>query len=106
MFAAAAMSLSSVCVVSNALRLRFFKPARLSQKQKQGKCMHKTLIIEGMVCQHCAGRVERALNALPGVQAKVNLSQKCAEVESAGALDDEALKKAVQDAGYEVVAIR
>ena len=106
MFAAAAMSLSSVCVVSNALRLRFFKPARLSKKQKQGKRMHKTLIIEGMVCQHCAGRVERALNALPGVQAKVNLSQKCAEVESAGALDDEALKKAVQDAGYEVVAIR
>lgn len=106
MAAAAAMSLSSVCVVSNALRLRFFKPARLAKKQKGDKNMHKTLIIEGMSCQHCASHVERALNVLPGVRAQVNLSQKCAEVESAAEVDDETLKKTVQNAGYEVVAIR
>ena len=106
MFAAAAMSLSSVCVVTNALRLRFFKPARIARKhQHKGKIMRKTLIIEGMVCAHCAGRVERALNSIPGVQAKVDLSQKCAVVESHAQITDEALKQAVQKAGYEVVAI-
>ncbi len=68
--------------------------------------MRKTLIIEGMMCSHCARHVERALNALPGVQARVDLSQKAALVESAGKLDEELLKKAVQDAGYEVVAVR
>lgn len=68
--------------------------------------MQKTLIIEGMVCSHCAGRVERALNALPGVRAHVDLSRKAAMVESAGPVEEEALKKAVRDAGYEVVAVR
>ncbi len=101
-FAAAAMSLSSVCVVGNALRLRFFKMP-FSPEAKQ---MEKTLIIEGMMCGHCAAHVERALNAIPGVRAKVNLAQKTATVQAAQEVADDVLKEAVRQAGYEVVAIR
>lgn len=105
-FAAAAMSLSSVCVVSNALRLRFFRPAAERVAHTGGSPMQKTLTIEGMMCGHCAAHVERALNALPGVQAKVDLAHKTAVVQAAQEVSDEVLKKAVQEAGYEVVAIR
>lgn len=103
-FAAAAMSLSSVCVVSNALRLRFFK-FPMKNNTNKGKNMHKTLVIQGMTCGHCAAHVARALNALPGVQARVDLARQVAIVQAAQDVPDEVLKQAVLDAGYEVVAI-
>ena len=59
--------------------------------------------IEGMMCAHCAGRVEAALNALPGVTARVDLGKKCAEVN--GSASDEALKEAVEKAGYKATGI-
>lgn len=68
--------------------------------------MNKTLVIEGMTCGHCAAHVERALNALPGVLAKVDLQRKEARVEAAAEISDGILRQAVQNAGYEVVAIR
>ena len=128
MFAAAAMSLSSVCVVSNALRLRFFKSKfRASRREenpviqqsravqdsnddssttKQGgtTAMTKTMKIEGMMCAHCSGRVEKALNDLPGVTATVNLEAGAASV--TGDAPDDVLTKAVTDAGYTVVSIQ
>ena len=128
MFAAAAMSLSSVCVVSNALRLRFFKSKfRASRREEnpviqqpravqdsnddssttqQGgtTAMTKTMKIEGMMCAHCSGRVEKALNDLPGVTAAVNLEAGTASV--TGDAPDDVLTKAVTDAGYKVVSIQ
>ena len=67
--------------------------------------MKKTMHIEGMTCMHCAGRVEKALNALPGVSAKVDLQGKKAEITLVAPLADETLGKAVVDAGYEVTGI-
>ena len=58
-----------------------------------------------MMCAHCSGRVEKALNDLSGVTAKVDLEKKCAVVELSGTVSDETLTKAVTDAGYEVVSI-
>lgn len=102
MFGAAAMSLSSVCVVSNALRL---KTLRLNNKRKEEKKMTKTLTIEGMMCAHCQGRVEKALQEVAGVtEVTVNLDAKTAVV-TAENVNDEILTKAVTDAGYEVTGI-
>lgn len=104
MFGAAAMSLSSVCVVSNALRLKMFKPKYI--KQTGGNIMKKTITIEGMTCNHCTGRVQKALSALDGVEASVDLETKSAFVTSSKEISDEILKKAVVDAGYEVISIQ
>jgi Cu+-exporting ATPase len=110
LFAAAAMSLSSVCVVTNALRLNFFKPHFQMQyptifDDKEAQPMKKTMHIEGMSCAHCTARVEKALNALDGVTATVDLETKTAAIDLAGDIPDETLRKAVEDAGYEVAAI-
>lgn len=68
--------------------------------------MHKTLVIQGMMCGHCAAHVARALNAIPGVQARVDLAHKVAIVEAAAEVPDDVLKQAVLEAGYEVVSIQ
>ena len=67
--------------------------------------MTKKMIVEGMACGHCSARVEKALNALEGVQAGVDLASKTVTIETAGAVTDDALKAAVTDAGYEVVSL-
>lgn len=106
MVGAACMSLSSFCVVSNALRLRLWKRKEFTKNEtviQEEKAMTKTVSIEGMMCMHCAGRVEKALNDLPGVTATVDLDGKLATV--IGDVSDEVLRKAVTDAGYEVTAI-
>ena len=67
--------------------------------------MSKKILVEGMSCGHCSARVEKALNAIDGVTAKVDLEAKTAFVDVTGNVSDDALKKAVEDAGYEVKGI-
>lgn len=67
--------------------------------------MKKVIVIEGMSCGHCQARVEKALNSIPGVSAKVDLKKKQAVVETEKNLDDSVFTEAVSDAGYKVVSI-
>ena len=125
MFGAAAMSLSSFCVVSNALRLNWFRlrdprhdhkrrgmrpdkqPARpQTTDQREELSMKRTIKIEGMMCPHCEARVKKALEALPGVtEAVASHEAGTAVVTLSEPVEDEALKKAVEEQDYTVVGI-
>ena len=117
MFGAAAMSLSSFCVVTNALRLNWFrmhdasrdrkiKTAKVISNQKEESKMTKTMKIEGMMCGHCEARVKKCLEALAEVkEAAVSHEAGTAVVTLAGAVSDDVLKKAVEDQDYKVLGI-
>ena len=127
MFGAAAMSLSSFCVVSNALRLNLFKlrdpkhdhkrrkkPASANTApaeektttKKEKETMKKTMKIEGMMCAHCEAAVKKALEAIPEVvDAEVSHTAGTAVVTLQSPVDDAALKKAVEDKDYKVLGI-
>ena len=118
MIGSAAMSLSSVCVVSNALRLRWFKPKNVVNEtqlnieeeipleMKGNDTMKKTLVIEGMMCMHCQRHVTNALQAVEGVQeVDVNLESKTATVVLASDVADDVLASAVTEQGYTVVSV-
>lgn len=114
MFGAAAMSLSSFCVVSNALRLNWFKmydaskdrKIKTKNNNKEDKTMTKTMSIEGMMCGHCEATVKKALEALKGVEhAEVNHTAGTAVVTLDADVSDDTLKKAVEDQDYKVTKI-
>lgn len=114
MFGAAAMSLSSFCVVSNALRLNWFdirstskdKPIKVKQQAKEQKTMTKTMKIEGMMCAHCEARVKKALEAIDGVtEAVPNHETDTAVVTLSKDVADEVLKSAVEAQDYPVLGI-
>lgn len=115
MFGAAAMSLSSFCVVSNALRLNWFKmydagrdkKLKTKKKKEEETTMTKTMKIEGMMCGHCEARVKKALEALPGVDtAEVSHEAGTAVVTLSAEVSGDVLKKAVEDEDYKVLEIQ
>ena len=117
MFGAAAMGMSSVCVVSNALRLRAFKPKKIKKnniendeielienKRKEDKNMTTVINVNGMMCEHCKATVEKVTRGVEGVSnSLVNLDAKNVTIEHSADTDLEKVKKAITDAGYEVV---
>ena len=120
MIAAAAMSASSLFVVGNALRLRLFgrkrrsaedngkSPSASGEGKNEGETyMKKTIVIEGMMCEHCKARVEAALAAVEGVKdVKVELKKKTATVTSENEISGETLSSAVTAAGYKVIEVK
>ncbi len=113
MFGAAAMSLSSFCVVTNALRLNLIKihsgkkdkPLK-KKKEKEKKEMEKTMKIEGMMCGHCEAAVKKCLEALPGViEAQVSHETGTAVVKMSEEVPDGSLKKAVEEKDYKVISV-
>ena len=113
MFGAAAMSLSSFCVVTNALRLNFFditnpkKDRKIKYKSKKDdNAMTKTMKIDGMMCSHCEGRVKQSLEGLAQVsQAEVSHEKGTAVVTLTAEVSNDVLKKTVEDQGYKVISI-
>lgn len=112
MFGAAAMSLSSFCVVSNALRLNLFnirstkKDHKIRKNKKEPKAMTKTMKIEGMMCGHCEARVKKALESIDGVEeAAVNHETGTAVVTLSKDIANETLKSAVEAQDYPVISI-
>lgn len=112
MFGALAMSLSSFCVVTNALRLNFFnvrdtkKDKKIKHKEKEIKNMTKKMTIEGMMCGHCSGRVKKVLEALPQVEeAMVSHEDGTAVVTLTEEVADDVLRKAVEDQDYKVISV-
>ncbi|MFR6312591.1 metal-transporting ATPase, partial [Anaerofustis stercorihominis] len=118
MFGAAAMSLSSVCVVTNALRLKFFKvehgkktakgyDTNNDQVIKDEADNKKQIVIKGMTCSHCTSAVEKALKEVDGVEVeKVDLDAKSAYITLDKPVEDKILKDVIKNAGYKVVKIK
>ncbi len=115
MFGAAAMSLSSFSVVTNTLRLNFLKiydgkkfhaknNIKINEIEEENKIMEKILNVEGMMCPHCESHVKKALEAIDGVEnAEASHENKSVKVTLSAPVDDSALKKAREDAGYTVI---